>query len=131
LSREGSHVTIQGGIGMSKISAATMSGDELFESVASISRQERAMVFYQKAVWNCDRQIEKMVDKHLETVAESAKKLAEYRKIKARQEQITKSMRERQELNERALIERINYRNLMQSRRLEAQEERRLLGEIS
>lgn len=83
------------------------------------SKQEEAMAFFRNAVRDCDKEIGKIVDAHHKSVAESAKKLAEYHKRKALQDQIRNSARERHLINERIRIDSINHQNMLESLRVE------------
>ena len=73
--------------------------------------------FY-KALRSCDKASEKMMDKHLESVAESAKKRAEYLKKKNIADRARKTADNMRELNENILIERINHQNIIEEMRV-------------
>jgi hypothetical protein len=79
---------------------------------------QKAREFFYKAVKSCDKATERMMDKHIESVAESAKKQAEYRKKKAVVEKAREKADDTRELNESILIERINHRNMLEEIRL-------------
>jgi hypothetical protein len=82
------------------------------------SDQQKAREAFYNAVRDCDRATENMVDKHLESVAESAKKLAEYRKKKAVADRAMKAADQQRVLNENILLERINYQNMLEETRI-------------
>jgi histone H3/H4 len=82
------------------------------------SDQQKAREAFYKAVRSCDKATETMVDKHLENVAESAKKLAEYRKRKAVEDRVIKEADMRRNLRENMLLARINHHNLMEETRI-------------
>lgn len=83
------------------------------------SKQEEAMALFRKTMQDCDKEIGKIMDAHHKSVAESAKKLAEYHKRKALQDQIRDSARERHLINEQIRIESINHQNMLESIRIE------------
>ncbi|MDR1915544.1 MAG: hypothetical protein LBQ58_03095 [Synergistaceae bacterium] len=91
------------------------------------SDQERAMEAFYKAVRSCDKASERMMDKHLESVAESAKKLAEYRKRKAQLDKVLESAERQRFFNESVMIERINHRNMLNEARMEDLKRREVL----
>lgn len=94
---------------------------------------EQAMEKFNEARSVCDGAADEMMDEHHRIVAESAKKMDEYYKQKMLREQTRQAAEDRQELNERALLESINHRNLLESQRLKdsGKKEDRLLKIIS
>jgi hypothetical protein len=79
-------------------------------------RQARE-AFY-RAVRSCDKASERMMDKHLESVAESAKKMAEYRRKKDIEDRSRKAADNTRMLNENILTEQINHRNRIEEMRV-------------
>lgn len=79
------------------------------------------MELFRKAVSNCDREVERMMDSHHKSVAESAKKLAEYRKRKAMEDRQRQDAIERRLLSEMVRVESINHRNMLENERLREQ----------
>ncbi|MDR0615266.1 MAG: hypothetical protein LBG29_00505 [Synergistaceae bacterium] len=75
------------------------------------AERKKAMEAFGQALYACDKAIERVMDKHIESVAKSAKELAEYRKRKAIAERIRDSADERYLMNERIILDRINQRN--------------------
>ena len=86
------------------------------KSVAN-SEQSAREAFY-KALRSCDKAMENMVDKHHESVRESAIRLAEYRKRKAAEDRVRQRADEMRRVNEDILIERINHRNMLEEIRI-------------
>jgi hypothetical protein len=84
----------------------------------SESDQQRAREAFYKAVRDCDKATEKIMDEHLERVAESAKKLAEYHRKKAITDRAMKEADIRREINEAVLIDRINHHNMLEDLRV-------------
>lgn len=93
----------------------------------SDSKQREALDFFQSAMEDCDKKIGKIMDEHQKSVAESAKKLAEYRKRKAREDRIFDASMERRQLNERVRIDSINHRNMLESLRVEGLKREKML----
>lgn len=83
------------------------------------SKQEEGMALFRKALSDCDKAVEKMVDAHQKSVAESAKKLAEYHKRKALQDKFRNAAIERHLINEQIRIDSINHQNMLESIRIE------------
>ncbi|MDR1651706.1 MAG: hypothetical protein LBR87_07945 [Synergistaceae bacterium] len=96
--------------------------------VTEPERQEAREAFY-KALRACDKASERMMDKHLESVAESAKKQAEYRRKKAVADRAMSEADERRALNEVVLIERINHQNMLEEARIRDLRRKELLEE--
>ncbi|MDL2263800.1 hypothetical protein LJC31_04010 [Synergistaceae bacterium OttesenSCG-928-I11] len=127
-------------MGMDKIGAANAAFlSDWNEAHANIQKQmqqkpktsrEQAMEAFADAMRNCDKAIENVVDKHHESVAESAKKNAEYRKKVARQEQIQKRAEEQRLFHEERLINQLNLRNMLKERKLEDVERRELFDAL-
>ncbi|MDR1516196.1 MAG: hypothetical protein LBS45_10930 [Synergistaceae bacterium] len=92
------------------------------------SERKRAMEMFGKALRDCDKATERMMDKHIESVAKSAKELAEYRKRKAQADRIKASANEQRLLNEKILISRINQRNLLEEMKTDDINRRELLS---
>ncbi len=86
--------------------------------------RDKAMEAFANAMRDCDKAIENIVDKHHESVAESAKKRDAYRKKVALQEQIQKRADEQRRFHEEALINQLNLRNMLKERRIEDMERR-------
>ena len=84
------------------------------------SERERALEAFRKAVRYCDRTVERMMDKHHESVKKSAEKLAEYRKKKDIADRAQKRADDTRTMREEILIERINYRNMLEELRIKA-----------
>jgi hypothetical protein len=84
------------------------------------SERERALEAFRKAASSCDRESERMMDKHLESVKKSAEKLAEYRKKKDIADRAQKRADDIRTMREEILIERINYRNMLEELRIKA-----------
>ncbi|MDR3281241.1 MAG: hypothetical protein LBT23_12100 [Synergistaceae bacterium] len=93
------------------------------------SDQNRAREAFYKAVRACDKATESMVDRHLESVAESAKRQAEYRKKKAVADRAAKTADERRVLNADILLERINYQNMLEESRIRELNRKELMKE--
>jgi hydroxypyruvate isomerase len=89
-------------------------------AVRRVSEEDsrKAREAFYKAVRSCDKASEKMMDKHLESVAESAKKRAEYLKKKSIADRARKTADNMRELNENILIERINHQNIIEEMRV-------------
>jgi hypothetical protein len=87
---------------------------------ADESERERALEAFRKAVRSCDKTVEQMMDKHHESVKKSAEKLAEHLKKKAAADRARKRAEDTQTMNEDILIERINYRNMLEELRIKA-----------
>lgn len=96
---------------------------------ATSSGQRRAMESYYKAVQNCDKATENMMDKHHKSVAESAKKIAEYRKRKARLDKTVEAAEKQRLFHENMLIERINHQNMLEGMRIDELNRKELLGQ--
>jgi hypothetical protein len=79
----------------------------------SESEREKAMEMFGKALHDCDKAMERVMDKHIESVAKSAKELAERRKRRALAERIQDSADEQRLMNEKIILNRINQRNLL------------------
>lgn len=94
-------------------------------------KQREALAFFQGAVRDCDEKIGKIMDAHQKSVAESAKKLAEYHKRKAREDRIAQSTMERRQRDERIRIDGINRRNMLEILRAEELNRRELLEQRS
>jgi 2-hydroxy-3-keto-5-methylthiopentenyl-1-phosphate phosphatase len=116
------HVEIQGGIDMSvrNITEANALFMPAWKNVTrklketEESERQKAMEMFGKAMRTCDEASERMMDKHLETVAKSAKELAEYHKRKAVFDRMKESADEQRMINERIVLNRINQRNLLE-----------------
>jgi len=93
------------------------------------SNQQRAREAFYKAVRSCDKAMENVMDKHHESVKESAARLAEYRKKKAAEDRSRKRAVEMRSINEEILIERINHRNMLEEIRIRDFNRRELLKE--
>ena len=93
------------------------------------SGDQRAREAFYKAVRSCDKAMENVVDKHLESVKKSAERLAEYRKKKAVEDQARQRADTMRKINENILIERINHHNLMEEIRVRELNRRELLKE--
>ena len=93
------------------------------------SDQQRAREAFYKAVRSCDKAMENVMDKHHESVRESAVRLAEYRKKKAVEDRARQRAAEMRRLNENILIERINHRNMLEEIRIRDFNRRELLKE--
>jgi histone H3/H4 len=115
---------IQGGIDMSvnNVTDAAAFLSHARENVARAARavnnqteagQKKAMEMFGKALRDCDKAMERVMDKHIESVAKSAKELAERRKRKAIAERVKDSADAQQLMNEKIIINRINQRNLL------------------
>lgn len=88
------------------------------------SDQQKAMEAFAQALHDCDKAMENVVDKHQESVAESAKKRAEYRKKVAKEEQIQKRLDEQQQFYEESTMRQINMRNMMKQLRVDDENRR-------
>ena len=95
---------------------------------ADSSEQSAREAFY-KALRSCDKAMENMVDKHHESVRESAARLAEYRKKKAVEDRARQRADEMRRVSEDILIERINHRNMLEEIRIREFNRRELLKE--
>ena len=84
----------------------------------SFSDEKRAREAFYNAVRDCDKAMENVIDKHLESVKEAAIRLAEYRKRKAVEDRARNQADMMRELNEKILIERINNRNMLEEMRM-------------
>ena len=91
--------------------------------------QKRAREAFYKAVRSCDKAMENMVDKHLESVRKSAVRLAEYRRKKAVEDRARRHADEIRVINENILIERINHRNMLEEIRIRELNRRELFKE--
>ena len=91
--------------------------------------EQRAREAFYKAVRSCDKAMENVVDKHLESVRKSAARLAEYRKKKAFEDRARQRADTMRAINENILIERINHRNLMEEIRVRELNRSELLKE--
>jgi hypothetical protein len=86
---------------------------------AEPSEQQKAMEAFAKALKDCDKATERMMDKHHQTVAESAKKIAAYRKKKAVDDRRVQEAENQRLLQENLMIQRINHRNMLEEIRIE------------
>ena len=77
------------------------------------SQQEEAEEAFGKAVRACDRESERMVDRHHESVAKSAKERAIYQRKKAITDRVRTDAQKRDILNETVMIQRLNHRNML------------------
>lgn len=82
------------------------------------SEREKAMALFRKAMSDCDKATERMMDKHHESVAKSAQKRAAYLKEKARRDAIADAALEQRLINEAVLIRRINHSNRIEEDRV-------------
>ncbi|MDR1886224.1 MAG: hypothetical protein LBQ56_08095 [Synergistaceae bacterium] len=96
---------------------------------ADSTDQQRAMEAFAKALRNCDKATERMMDKHHQTVAESAKKIAAYRKKKAVEDRRVQEAENQRLLQENLMIQRINHRNMLEEIRIEELNRRDLVKE--
>ena len=94
------------------------------------SDQKRAREAFYKAVRSCDKALENMVDKHLESVRKSAARLAEYRKKKAIEDQARQRADMMRTINENILLERINHRNMLEEIRIRELNRSELLKDV-
>jgi hypothetical protein len=111
---------INGNIQMDAIFAVARDRVEHGPKGAGESERERAIEAFRKAERSCGKTIERMVDKHLESVKKSAEKLAEYRKKKALADSARERAEDRRDMDEEILIKRINYRNMLEELRVKA-----------
>ena len=93
------------------------------------SSEQSAREAFQKAVRSCDKAMENVMDKHHESVRESAVRLAEYRKKKAVEDRVRQRADEMRRINENILIERINHRNMLEEIRIRDFNRKELLKE--
>jgi len=98
------------------------------KSLANSGEQRAREAFY-KAVRSCDKAMENVMDKHHESVRESAERLAEYRKKKAVEDRARQRADEMRRINEDILIERINHRNMLEEIRIREFNRREILKE--
>ncbi|MDR1580664.1 MAG: hypothetical protein LBS35_09930 [Synergistaceae bacterium] len=84
------------------------------------SERERALEAFHKAVGACDRTVERMMDKHHESVKKSAEKLAEYLKKKALDDRARERAEDMRDMNEDIQVKRINHRNMLEELRVKA-----------
>ncbi|MDR1509359.1 MAG: hypothetical protein LBS53_06945 [Synergistaceae bacterium] len=98
----------------------TAARDNVSRSVKRVSEEDlrRAREAFYKAARSCDKASEKMMDKHLESVAESAEKRAKYLRKKNIDDRAKKTADGMRELNEILLIERINHQNSIEEMRV-------------
>lgn len=80
--------------------------------------RNKGMALYYKAVRDCDKAMETVMDKHHESVAKSAEKMKEYRSKKAREDAVRKAADDRRRMNEEAAVRAVDYREFMQELRL-------------
>jgi hypothetical protein len=132
-------VWIQGGIGMSVNNVTDANALFLQElknaaknrrtvSAPTESERKKAMEMFGKALRDCDKAMERVMDKHIESVAKSAEEHAEYRKRKAQADRKKASADEQRLLNEKILISRINQRNLLEEIKADDINRRELLA---
>ena len=95
------------------------------------SKQEEAMALFRKAMQDCDKEIGRIMDAHHKSVAESAKKLAEYHKRKAVQDRMRDAAAERHLINERVRVDSINHQNMLKSIRIEELNREEILKQSS
>jgi hypothetical protein len=95
----------------------------------SESERERALEAFRKATRSCDRAVERMMDKHHESVKKSAEKLVEYLKKKAEADRAWERAEDMRTMNEDILIERINHRNMLEELRIKAQNREKIREE--
>jgi hypothetical protein len=91
------------------------------------SEQQKAMEMFGKALNECEKASEQVMDKHHETVAKSAKKLAEYHKRKAIFDRIRANADEQKMVNEQIVMRRMNQHNLLEGIRTDDINRRELL----
>ena len=82
--------------------------------------RRRAMAAFGKAMRDCDKAMEDVMDRHHESVAESAKKREAYRKKRAQQERVQRAADELRTLNREAVLQAQARRDWMQEMRMEA-----------
>ncbi len=81
--------------------------------------QKKAMEAFGKALRACDRASERMIDKHHESVAKSAKMRAEYHKRKYQLDKIRAAAEKQELINESVMIQRLNHRNMLEEIRVD------------
>jgi hypothetical protein len=122
---ESMQVWVQGGIDMSVNNVTDVSALFLQElkntaknrrkvSDPTESERKKAMEMFGKALRDCDKAMERVMDKHIESVAKSAKEQAQYRKRKAQADRAKASAEDQRLFNEKILLSRINQRNLLE-----------------
>jgi hypothetical protein len=119
------HVKIQGGIVMSVINVTDANSLFMQERDKSArqakktvkSDQREAMELFGKVLQDCEKASERMMDKHHETVAKSARELAEYHKRKAVFDRMKASADEQRMINEQIVLNRINQHALLKDMR--------------
>jgi hypothetical protein len=83
------------------------------------TERQRAMEAFADAMVTVNKAGEQMMDKHHESVAKSAKKLAEYRKQKARQDAAKAAAEQQKLFHEDVMIRRLNHRNMLEEIRID------------
>ncbi|MDR3320839.1 MAG: hypothetical protein LBS93_00190 [Synergistaceae bacterium] len=91
------------------------------------SERQKAMEMFGKALQDCEKASEDMMDKHHEIVVKSAKKLAEYHKRKAVFDRIRANADEQKMINERIVVNRLNQHNMLEEIRSDDVSRRELL----
>lgn len=86
------------------------------------SDRQKAMEAFAKAMRDCDKAMENVMDKHHESVAKSAQKRDEYRKKRAQQERLQKTAEARRDFNRQAVAQAQERRELTNELRIEAAE---------
>ncbi len=79
--------------------------------------QEEAQAFYRKALYDADKAIDDMMQRHEEIVAEGQKRMKAYAQKRALEKRVQKAQEEREALAEKALVERLNHRELLEEAR--------------
>ena len=77
------------------------------------TEQQNMEEAFHKAARACESESERMVDRHHESVAKSAKERAVYQRKKAITDRVRTDAEKRDALNETVLIQRLNHRNML------------------
>jgi hypothetical protein len=94
-------------------SEATLPGAEPLAETSLEEAEKR----YVQALAEVDEERNRIMDRHIESVAKYQKMLEEYRRKRAREEEIRAEEERSDQLNERALLERLEARRRLEERR--------------
>ena len=83
------------------------------ECPKSSDQMEDATEAFNKAKGACDREAERMMDRHHESVAKSAKERVIYQKKKAMIDRVRIETQKKDMFNETVMIQRLNHRNML------------------
>ena len=102
------------------------SADRRSRSAKAKTEQQDTAEAFCNAVRACDKESERMMDRHHESVAKSAKERAVYNKKKAISDRAIIEARKQDVFNETVMIQRINHRNMLKENLMEDLKQREI-----